>query len=225
MADLTDRAIRAAKCPEGLNQHDLPDGKIRGLTLRVDASGSKAWALHYGRREDNRRRRLTLGSYPGVSLKHARELAIVALGQIAAGEDPQGEREEVRARGGRDSVVEVAADYLERYSKPNKRAAGYEMNRVGRGGISFRLDRPVVPKSVSRAPSSRARVRTEDRRPAISYPETITLVMEALGENLEQGVGRGSRLWPTVRRAVPPRRSARVGLERASRFQPDLTTS
>jgi len=128
MADLTDRAIRVAKCPEGLNQHDLPDGKIRGLTLRVYASGSKAWALHYRRREDNRRRRLALGTYPGVSLKHARELAIGALGQIAAGEDPQGEREEVRARGGRDSVAEVAADYLERYSKPNKRAAGYAMD-------------------------------------------------------------------------------------------------
>jgi len=98
MGNLTDRTIQAAKCPEGLNQADVPDGQVRGLMLRVYRSGVKSWALHYRRREDNRRRRLTLGAYPGVSLKQARELAVVELGKVAAGDDPQGEREEVRAQ-------------------------------------------------------------------------------------------------------------------------------
>ena len=55
MGNLTDRTIKAAKCPEGLNQTDLPDGQILGLVLRVYRSGAKRWALHYRRREDDRR--------------------------------------------------------------------------------------------------------------------------------------------------------------------------
>ena len=139
MGNLTDRTIRGTKCPEGLNQTDLPDGQVRGLVLRVYRSGAKSWALHYRRREDNRRRRLTLGTYPGVTLKSARELAAVELGKIATGDDPQGEREEVRARGGLDSVAEVAQGYLEHYSKPNKRIAGYAMD-------CWQLETYVLPR-------------------------------------------------------------------------------
>jgi hypothetical protein len=58
---------------------------------------------------------LKLGAYPGLSLKQARDLAERELGRMAAGEDPQAEREEVRARDGwklenRGSLGEPASE-------------------------------------------------------------------------------------------------------------------
>jgi integrase len=136
---LTDRHAYSAKCPEGLNQLDLRDDQVRGLVLRVYRTGVKTWFLSYHRRQDNHRRWLKLGVYPGLSLKRARELAEIELGRIAGGEDPQAEREEVRARPGAETVAEVSAEYLERYAKVNKRPAGYRMDR-------WQLDTYVLPR-------------------------------------------------------------------------------
>jgi len=41
------------------------------LLLRVYARGARTWMLAYRRREDNRRQQVSLGPYPGVSLKQA----------------------------------------------------------------------------------------------------------------------------------------------------------
>ena len=45
----------------------------------------------------------------------------------------------MRARGGLDSVAEVAQGYLEHYSKPNKRVAGYAMD-------CWQLETYVLPR-------------------------------------------------------------------------------
>ena len=136
---LTDRQIYCAKCPDGLNHADLRDDQVRRLLLRVYRSGVKTWGVFYRRREDNRRRWLKLGAYPGLSLKQARDLAEIELGRIAAGEDPQAEREEVRARPGAETFAEVAAEYLERYAMVHKRPAGYRMDR-------WQLEAYVLPR-------------------------------------------------------------------------------
>jgi integrase len=136
---LTDRHAYTAKCPEGLNQADLRDDQVRGLFLRVYKSGVKTWGVYYRRREDNRRRWLKLAAYPGLSLKQARDLAEIELGKVACGADPQAAREEVRVRPSDETFAEVAAEYLERYAKVQKRPAGYRMDR-------WQLDTYVLPR-------------------------------------------------------------------------------
>lgn len=44
---LTDRQIKTAKVPEGLNQIELRDDQVRGLLLRVYAGGARTWMLAY----------------------------------------------------------------------------------------------------------------------------------------------------------------------------------
>jgi hypothetical protein len=105
---LTDRLIRTAKVRKGLNQRELRDQKVQGLVCRVYKTGVRVWFLFYRRKEDNRRRHLKLGAYPGVSLAQARELAEIELGRIAAGEDPQAQREELRAQPPTETVAELA---------------------------------------------------------------------------------------------------------------------
>jgi hypothetical protein len=126
---LTDRHIRSAQVRPGLNQIDLRDDQVRGLSLRVYRSGARTWMLHYRRQEDNRRRFLKLGAYPGVSLKQARQLAEVEVGRIAAGEDPQAERVERREVSTAETVAQLAELYLASYAKAHKRPKSYAMDR------------------------------------------------------------------------------------------------
>jgi integrase len=141
---LTDRAIRSAKVPAGLNQVELRDDQVRGLVLRVYKTGVRVWFVFYRRREDNRRRILKLGDYPGVSLAKARKLAEIRLGTIAAGEDPQAEREAARERSGAETVAELASRYLVEYARVHKRPRGYKMDR-------WQLETYVLPRWGERA--------------------------------------------------------------------------
>lgn len=136
---LTDREIRSAKVPARLNQRDLRDDQVRGLVLRVYKTGVRSWFVFYRRKEDNRRRIMKLGAYPGLALKQARKLAEIELGKIASGEDPQAEREAARERSGAETVAELASRYLEEYAKVHKRLKGYTMDR-------WQLETYVLPR-------------------------------------------------------------------------------
>lgn len=83
---LTDSAIKAAKPQE--KQYKLYDE--RGLLLIVRPTGGKLWRLKY--RFQGREQQLTIGTYPEVGLKEARERRDTARKVIAEGKDPGTER-------------------------------------------------------------------------------------------------------------------------------------
>lgn len=122
-----------------MNQIELLDDQVRGLRLRVYAGGARTWMLAYRRREDNRRRQVSLGPYPGVTLKKARQLAEVEIGRVATGEDPKGERDERRAGSVAATVAEVAELFLTGYAQEHKRPKSYAMDR-------WQLDAYVLPR-------------------------------------------------------------------------------
>lgn len=88
---LTDSALRNAK-PTDKTQR-LFDGE--GLYLEVSPSGGKWWRLKY--RMAGKEKRLSLGTYPDVSLRDARERKIEARALLAAGVDPSEARKESKA--------------------------------------------------------------------------------------------------------------------------------
>ena len=67
MAGLTETRILAAKPRE--KSYKLPDG--RGLHLLITPTGSKLWRLRF--QHDGRESMSSLGQYPDVPLKLARE--------------------------------------------------------------------------------------------------------------------------------------------------------
>jgi integrase len=83
---LTDAAIRNAKSAEAA--YKLFDGA--GLHLFLSPSGGKLWRLKY--RHEGKEKLLSLGAYPAVSLKDARELRDEARKLIASGKDPSFEK-------------------------------------------------------------------------------------------------------------------------------------
>ena len=81
---LTDRFCAGAKPRDGEVQTDYFDTQVSGLALRV-SERRKSWTFHYTL---GKRRRLTFGAYPAISLGAARTRADEAKAAIAEGHDP-----------------------------------------------------------------------------------------------------------------------------------------
>jgi integrase len=82
---LTDRFCATAKARDGEVQTDYFDTQASGLALRVSQTGHRSWTFHYTL---DKRRRLTFGNYPAISLSSARTRADEARAAVAAGHDP-----------------------------------------------------------------------------------------------------------------------------------------
>lgn len=83
---LTNVSIQSAKPKD--KPYKLFDGG--GMYLEVAPSGSKWWRLKY--RIDGKEKRISLGTYPEISLKDARERRGLARKQLANGVDPSASR-------------------------------------------------------------------------------------------------------------------------------------
>lgn len=112
---LSDVAVRAAKAKDG-KLTKIGDGN--GLQLWVHPSGKKSW--HLARRVDGAQRTETLGHYPAMTLKEARERA------AAAKDAPRARRTfgEVKRewlalvdREGRAAETQVRAERMARYAR------------------------------------------------------------------------------------------------------------
>ena len=89
---LNDKQCKCAICPEGKSRVRLTDSG--GLYLEVAGAGSRRWFWKYY--FDGKEKRLSLGSYPEVSLKDARAARDDARKQQQAGTDPVVERQIAR---------------------------------------------------------------------------------------------------------------------------------
>jgi integrase len=116
---LTTQFIDAIKPPE-LGQVDYWDTKVTGLGLRVSQGGKKTWNVWYRNDAHPKGCRLTLkGVYPVIGLADARSLAAAPLREAEHGSDPANAKQAAREA---DSFAELAALYLERHAKVEKRS-------------------------------------------------------------------------------------------------------
>lgn len=107
-ARLTDRKIKALTTSEP--QTTWWDEVLTGFGIRVTEAGRKTFIVRY--RSNGRRPRKTLGTYPAMTLKKAREEAKKTLSGVTVGEDPAQ----------RMSFKELAELYLERHAKKQKKS-------------------------------------------------------------------------------------------------------
>jgi integrase len=121
---LTTKSIEAAK--PAAARYEIPDRGCRGLYLVTQPSGVKSWACRY--RFAGKPTKLTIGTWPTVSLAEARQLAATALADVARGTDPAAAKREARAveATGRDTVEHWAAKYIEQYAKRHTRPRSWE---------------------------------------------------------------------------------------------------
>lgn len=103
---LTDAAIRGARPRE--KSYKLADGG--GLTLLINPNGSKWWRLRY--RFGGREKMLSVGVYPDVPLKSARDKRESIRKLIASGVDPSAKREAEKVAKA-ETFAAIAAEWLD----------------------------------------------------------------------------------------------------------------
>jgi integrase len=80
---------------------------MKGLSLRVSPN-AKTWAFHFTA-TDGKRARLTLGSFPAITLAAARGLALEAQAAVQSGQDPR------QHKAGSVTVATLVASYLAKH--------------------------------------------------------------------------------------------------------------
>ncbi|GAB3683631.1 tyrosine-type recombinase/integrase [Salinisphaera aquimarina] len=129
---LTATQIKNAK--PGEKPYKLSDGA--GMYLLVAPTGGKSWRLKY--RIGGKEKLLSLGAYPEVSLRDARERRGDARKAIAAGIDPSAKRQaEKRARTAADTFEAVAREWID--------ARSGQWSQSNKHQVTRRLERDAFP--------------------------------------------------------------------------------
>ena len=95
----------------------LWDTLQRGLAIRVQPTGARAWKVIYSRH--GRPRWLHLGDAGAIGLADARTLAAEAMLAVARGKDPAAEK---RAERGAGTFADLASRYVEHYAKKRNKS-------------------------------------------------------------------------------------------------------
>lgn len=134
---LTDTAVRGVKPAD--KPQKLFDGN--GLFLYVAPSGTKSWRLKY--RFQGREKLLTLGTYPQLSLKEAREACAAAKKQLGGGIDPSVQKK-VIARAWENTFEAIAREWHEnKKSAWSERYAEDVLERIASNIFPYLGNRPI----------------------------------------------------------------------------------
>ena len=196
---LTDSAIRNAKPKE--KQYKMTDGS--GLYLLVTPKGGKWWRLDY--RFNGKRKTLSMGIYPDVSLKSARDKRDKARKQIADGIDPGELRKATKASQSDANGFEAVAREWWGKHEPN-------WSQTHSSRILLRLEKDVFPWIGNRpigeitAPELLTVLRRIENRGAV---ETAHRIHQSCGQIFRYAVATGrAERDPSadLKGALPPTR-------------------
>jgi len=130
---LTQDEVKKAQ-PPASGYYILFDNEIEGFGLRVTAAGTKSFVYNY--RVDGRKRRHTIGKFPGWTVTAARDHLNKNGGdkkgglilEIRNGADPVAHKKALREE---STMTDLAADYIEQHALVNKRPKStYEDRRM-----------------------------------------------------------------------------------------------
>ncbi len=115
----TERFIQSLKSKN--TRYEVREKNGDGFAIRVSTLGEKSWVFFYA--FEGRKRRMTFGNYPEMSLADAKKQHRKAMTILENGKDPGREKiqKELEARGAA-TVEALITEYLETYAKPNKRS-------------------------------------------------------------------------------------------------------
>jgi integrase len=124
--NFTDKKIQSLKAKS--ERYEVWEDGRTNLGLRVSTKGRKSWIYMY--RFGGKARRMTLGTYPALSLADAHIAHATAKNRLAMGDDPGSERvtENVQRRGA-ETFDELADAYLAEYAEPRKAALSVAEDR------------------------------------------------------------------------------------------------
>jgi integrase len=166
---------------------DFTDPDVKGLALRVTPNGSKSWAYTYRRKSDGRKRRVTLGEFPAVSLHQARAKASGHRAAIADGADPASEK---TAHKKVETVDQLLDRYLTDYAPAESKWTA-EVRRI------FKKDvRPAIGghkiTTVTKADILAILNAVKDRGAGVTSNRTLAAVRKAFNWAVSEGYLKAS---------------------------------
>jgi hypothetical protein len=185
---LTAKALESLK--PTVRRREVSDGGMPGLYFVIQPSGKRGWAYRY--RFNGRPRKWTIGSWPAIDLKTARELARDGVRKVAAGVDPCAEKKAARttalAPTGLDILEAVASRFVAQHAKRKlKPATAREVERL--------LEREVVAPWRGRRLSQIGRADIHDlldgiveRGAPITANRTLSWLRRMCGWAIERGL-------------------------------------
>jgi integrase len=178
---LTDSALKALK-PRA-TAYKVTDEK--GLYVQVTPAGGKLWKLKF-RNKVGAEKKLSLGAYPEISLKEARELRDAARSNLAKGVDPA----EQKQRDKRAAMISAANSFeavAKAYIAKNKRDGLAEATVRKREWSEFDLE-----GAVWRIPAAKMKGRQEHAVPLAR--QSVAILREA-----QELTGDGQFVFPSIR--------------------------
>ena len=183
-----------------LSVHKLPpaaatylvwDTHQRGLAIRIQPTGRKAWYVVYSRR--GRSRWLHLGDAGVIGLADARQMAAEAMLAVAKGKDPAAEK---RAERGAGTFAELAERYVEHYAKRRNKSWAQADKLIRRHALPRwgKLQAASISRADVRAMMSRieAPVLANQVLAAVSAVFSWAVKQEVVGTNPCRGVDRNA---------------------------------
>ncbi|WP_218814121.1 tyrosine-type recombinase/integrase [Rickettsiella endosymbiont of Dermanyssus gallinae] len=115
----TDKLIKSLK-PKP-QRYDVREKSGQGFGIRVFPSNQKSWVFLY--HFEGKKKRMTLGTYPLVSLNEARQKHFEALRVLSSGKDPNVIKQETQlASKNAETIPGLIEEYLEKWAKKRKRS-------------------------------------------------------------------------------------------------------
>ncbi|RPD89431.1 DUF4102 domain-containing protein [Neisseria weixii] len=130
---LNDRQIKNAKPAD--KAYKLNDG--RGLYLYINTSGGKLWRLDFA--IHGKRKTLSIGKYPEISLVEAREAAENARRMVAQGQDPAAMKQQAKQER-RAALLNTFAHVTKAWHEKNIMRKGWKPNHAARVWRYFETD-------------------------------------------------------------------------------------
>lgn len=115
----TERFIQSLK-PKNV-RYEVREKSGDGFSIRVSILGEKSWIFFYT--FEGRKRRMTFGAHPEMSLADAKKKHRQAMSILENGKDPGQDKiqKEIEARGAA-TIESLITEYMEMHAKPNKRS-------------------------------------------------------------------------------------------------------
>jgi integrase len=179
----TDKLIKAQK-PK-TDRYDVREGSGKGFVIRVFPSGQKSWGFIYY--FEGKKKRMTFGNYPAMSLAEARKLHTQAVSILANGKDPGTEKQNAKVAACTAlTVTNLVAEYLEKWAKPRKRSWKEDERILQKDVISSWGKRKV--KDITRRDIIVLLDKVVDRGSPISANRTLAVVRRMFNFALERDI-------------------------------------
>lgn len=203
---LTETAIKGAKPREA--PYKIPDGQ--GLALLVQPSGSKWWRFRY--HIWAKEKSLSLGTYPDVSLKQARERRDAARKLVADGVDPSDVRKRAR-NAHKDRFAVLAEQWLaEQTLRP---ATLTKKNRVLKYLVAELGNRPVSKITTPLAFDVLRKIVA--RGPDVGR-DAYSMLKDVMFDAVTLGLIENNPITGLSRKLPPPKRQSHAGITEPEAF-------